>query len=69
MSLTVEDVAARTGLPLRTARYRVARWLARGWPRVTREACQGDRRGRYLVDAREFEALLRGELSQEPLAA
>lgn len=69
MTYTVEQIALRCGLPLRTARYRVGVWQARGWPLVTREPCRGDSRGRLLVDAAEFEALLRGELSQEPAAA
>jgi hypothetical protein len=36
--LTTADIARRCGLPLRTAKRRVAAWARAGWPRVERVA-------------------------------
>lgn len=66
---TVDDIAARTGLPERTVRRRFAAWARRGWPRVSREPCRGDSAGRLVVDAAEYEAMARGEITEAPAQA
>jgi len=69
VTLTTEDIAARTSLPLRTVQYRVRAWLRRGYPRVTREVVRGHAHGRYVVDAAEYEAMVRGEVTEAPAQA
>jgi hypothetical protein len=59
--LTVEGVADALDRPLRTAQRIVAGWKVDGWPRVEREACRGNARGRYLVAADDFDRWCQGE--------
>lgn len=66
--LTVEDVARLTGWGERRVRRAFARWQRRGFPRVSREPCRGDHRGRLVVDAAEYYAVQAGELSECPVS-
>lgn len=55
-ALSCEEIAARTGKPLRTVQRQVAKWAKQGWPRVTRAATDS-RKWRLLVVREDYEAL------------
>jgi hypothetical protein len=59
--LTVADLVARTGLPERTVKRRVAVWCARGWPRVRRAKPAGAARWCYQVHEGDFDRLCAGD--------
>lgn len=70
-SLSTQQVLTRLrhAMPTLTVaqvRAQIDRWERRGYPLVTRVPCR--RRGgfRRVVDAAELDAVLRGDLSQEP---
>lgn len=58
MRWTAEQYATAAGLPLRTARWRLARWYATGGVRVERQlvAASGSAppRARYLLDVADW---------------
>jgi transposase len=66
--LTIAQIAERTCWHVRRVQRLVARWEERGWPRVRRERCRGNPRGRLLVSEADFNALLAGERPADPEA-
>lgn len=73
-TLSVREVhellaAANRDHTLAQTRWSVTRWRARGWPLVTEVPGRGKGGVQLRVDAAELEAMLRGELSELPLAA
>lgn len=66
--LTVRQVATVMAWPLRNAQREVARWFARGWPRVRLQPCRGNQRGRYMVDRETFERFCEGDLGEDVAA-
>lgn len=71
MWYTVADLVRLTGRTRRQVQWDFTCWRKNGWPLVVLDPtpCQGNRRGRYVVNAAEYHAVMRGELSQEPVAA
>jgi hypothetical protein len=67
--LSVEEIADAQGWSFRTAQRKVAKWCSKGWPRVRRETCRGNYRGRYLVDRESFDAYCEGDLGPTATAA
>ena len=63
--LTVADVAALTGHSLRRTQRMFARWMRQGWPRVTTVKSRHGK-PQLVVDRAEYEAIGRGEITEEP---
>lgn len=64
--LTSADLAKRTDLSPKEIRRLFARWIDQGWPLVWREATASG--FRYVVDAAEYEAVSRGEITETAAA-
>ena len=69
-TLTVAQVAQLRGWDTRRTWRAFRRWQAAGWPRVeVRPRADGRHGGELHVDAAEYHAVARGELTSEPVAA
>lgn len=67
---TVADVRRLTGWDARRVQRTFARWRDRGFPLVRYEAgAQGSPRGLLVVLAAEYHAVMRGEITETPVAA